>query len=187
MTNKDRIVHLLSDIKELESAIAGMQEAEIYPVSFFSRSFDMQKAVLNHFELQLSDRTDNLTVVELIDKQLSNTFVHQLLNTFVKLFRLHRICIFDIFEHLGRETWQTFEMKILAFGQRISDLEITSVRQTDNIAGISFIDNFFLLRHERCRTAETHPLVETHMIVPFRIANTPTITAQENVVRKSYK
>lgn len=46
MTNKDRIVHLLSDIKELESAIAGMQEAEIYPVSFFSRSFDMTHQIL---------------------------------------------------------------------------------------------------------------------------------------------
>jgi hypothetical protein len=46
MTNKDRIVHLLSDIKELESMIAGMQGAEIYPVSFFSRSFDMTHQLL---------------------------------------------------------------------------------------------------------------------------------------------
>jgi len=46
MANKDRIIHLLSDIKDLESAISGMQEAEIYPTSFFSQSFDMTYKIL---------------------------------------------------------------------------------------------------------------------------------------------
>jgi len=46
MANKDRIIHLLSDIKDLESAISEMQGAEIYPTSFFSQSFDMTYKIL---------------------------------------------------------------------------------------------------------------------------------------------
>lgn len=46
MANKDRIIHLLSDIKDLEFIISGMQGAEIYPTSFFSQSFDLTYKIL---------------------------------------------------------------------------------------------------------------------------------------------
>ena len=73
----------------------------------------MEQTILNHLKLKLSDRTDNLASVELVDKQLSNALVHKLLYTLVELFRLHWIGILDVFEHLGREAWQSFEMQRL--------------------------------------------------------------------------
>ena len=65
------------------------------------RAILMQQAILNHLKLQLTHRTDDLPSVELIDKELSHTLVHQLLDTLVQLFRLHRVGILDVFEHLG--------------------------------------------------------------------------------------
>ena len=125
----------------------------------------MEQAVLDHFELQLSDRTDNLTSVELVGKKLGDAFIHQLLDALVQLLGLHRIGILDIFEHFRRETRQSFEMKFFTGSQRITDLEVSGIRQTDDIAGKSLVHHFLLLRHESCRTAETHHLSETDMLV----------------------
>ena len=41
MANKEKIDYLLLDIKELETLIAGMRDAEVYPVSFFSQTFNL--------------------------------------------------------------------------------------------------------------------------------------------------
>ena len=60
----------------------------------------MQQPILDHLKLQLTHRTDDLPSVELIDKELCHTLVHQLLDTLVQLFRLHRVSILDVFEHL---------------------------------------------------------------------------------------
>ena len=43
MANKEKIDYLLLDIKELETLIAGMRDAEVYPVSFFSQTFNLWK------------------------------------------------------------------------------------------------------------------------------------------------
>ncbi len=85
MTNKDRIVHLLSDIKELESAIAGMQEAEIYPVSFFSRSFDMTHQILKDIhslevaqvEMLQRQMDEHQTIIQTLTYPPSGTDVSQ--------------------------------------------------------------------------------------------------------------
>ena len=61
------------------------------------------QTVLNHLELQLTDGADNLAVVELIDEQLGHTLVHQLIDAFLELFRLHRIVVLDVFEQFRRE------------------------------------------------------------------------------------
>ncbi|MDH6344028.1 HPt (histidine-containing phosphotransfer) domain-containing protein [Parabacteroides sp. PFB2-12] len=47
MANKVRIDYLLLDIRELEKKVAGMREAEVYPVSFFSQSFEIAHKILN--------------------------------------------------------------------------------------------------------------------------------------------
>ena len=41
------IYYLLLDLKELETLIAGMRDAEVYPVSFFSQTFNLTHKVLN--------------------------------------------------------------------------------------------------------------------------------------------
>lgn len=47
MANKEKIDYLLLDLKELETLIAGMRDAEVYPVSFFSQTFNLTHKVLN--------------------------------------------------------------------------------------------------------------------------------------------
>ncbi len=47
MANKEKIDYLLLDIRQLETLIAGMRDAEIYPVSFFSQAFDLTHKILN--------------------------------------------------------------------------------------------------------------------------------------------
>lgn len=46
MANKEKIDYLLIDVRELEMLIAGMRDAEIYPVSFFSQSFELTHKIL---------------------------------------------------------------------------------------------------------------------------------------------
>lgn len=47
MAFREKIDYLLLDIRELETLIAGMREAEIYPVSFFNRSFGLTHKILD--------------------------------------------------------------------------------------------------------------------------------------------
>lgn len=47
MANKEKIDYLLLDLQELETLIAGMRDAEVYPVSFFSQTFDLTHKVLH--------------------------------------------------------------------------------------------------------------------------------------------
>ena len=61
------------------------------------------QTVLDNLELQLSHRTDNLAVVELVYEQLCHTLVHQLVDALLQLLGLHGVGILDILEHLGRE------------------------------------------------------------------------------------
>lgn len=112
------------------------------------------QTVLDHLELQLSYRTDNLAAVELIDKQLCHTFVHQLVDTLSQLFLLHGVGILDVFEHFGREAGQTAEMKQFAFGQRITNLKGSVIGQTDDITCPSLVDGRFTLCHKLCRTGK---------------------------------
>jgi len=46
MAHKEKIDYLLLDIRELEKKVAGMRDAEIYPVSFFSQSFELAHKIL---------------------------------------------------------------------------------------------------------------------------------------------
>lgn len=47
MANKEKMDYLLLDIRELEKLIAAMRDAEIYPVSFFSQSFELTRKILH--------------------------------------------------------------------------------------------------------------------------------------------
>lgn len=67
------------------------------------RAILMEESVLNHLELQLSDRTDDFTAIELMDKQLGHALVHKLVYSLFKLLALHGVGILDIHEHFRRE------------------------------------------------------------------------------------
>ena len=108
----------------------------------------VQQTILDDLKLQLSDCTDNLATVELIDKQLRHTFIHQLVDTFCQLFLLHRIGILNILEHLRREAGQSAEMEQFSFCQCISDLKSAIIRQADNISCIGFVNGRLPLCHK---------------------------------------
>ena len=76
---------------------AGLVKADRFPTAL--RIVFILQTILNHLELQLSYRSDNLPSIKLIHKQLGHTFIHQLVNTLVQLFGLHRISVLNILEH----------------------------------------------------------------------------------------
>ena len=122
------------------------------------------QTVLNNLELQLTHSTDNLTVVELIDKQLGHTLVHKLVNALLQLLGLHGIIVFNIFEQLGRERRQTAEVKLLALGNGVADLkDATSIGQTNDVAWPRFVDGTLALGHELCGRGEAHGLALTYV------------------------
>lgn len=48
MADKKKIDYLLLDIRELEKLIAGIRDAEVYPVSFFTQAFDLTHKLLHN-------------------------------------------------------------------------------------------------------------------------------------------
>lgn len=64
MANKEKIDYLLLDIRQLETMIAGMRDAEIYPVSFFSQTFDLTHKILNDLH------SLEATQIEVLRKQM---------------------------------------------------------------------------------------------------------------------
>lgn len=51
MANKEKIDYLLLDIRELEKLVAGVRDAEVYPLSFFSQTFELSHKILNDLHL----------------------------------------------------------------------------------------------------------------------------------------
>lgn len=60
MANKEKIDYLLLDIRELEKLVAGMRDAEVYPVSFFSQTFDLTHKILRDLHVLEGDQIDML-------------------------------------------------------------------------------------------------------------------------------
>ena len=72
-----------------------------FPATF--RIVLILKTILDHLELQLTHGTDDLAVVELVDKQLGDALVHQLIDTLLQLLSLHRVIVLDVLEKFWRE------------------------------------------------------------------------------------
>ena len=107
------------------------------------------QTIFNHFKLQRTDRSNNFSVIELIYKKLRNAFVHQLVDSLSQLLEFHWIGIFNVAEHLGRETRNACKMQIFALGERVADFEVSRIVQTNNVARIRLVNHRFFLRHER--------------------------------------
>lgn len=60
MANKEKIDYLLLDIRELEKKVAGIRDAELYPVSFFSQAFELSRKILNELHTLESAQLDAL-------------------------------------------------------------------------------------------------------------------------------
>ena len=70
----------------------------------------VEEAVLDDFELELSDGADDFASVELVGEELGYAFVHELVYAFVELLGFHRVGVLDVFEHFGGEAGQSFEV-----------------------------------------------------------------------------
>ena len=127
----------------------------------------MQQAVLDDLELQLADCSNDLAVVELIDKQLCNALIHQLLDTLVELLGLHWIAVLDILKHFGREAGQALEVKFFTLGERITNLKDAVVGQAHNVTWIDFVDDLFFLSHKSSGCRKTVALTTSHVLVIF--------------------
>ena len=125
----------------------------------------VEQSILDYFKLELSDGADEFATVKLIDKQLSHTFIHKLLNAFVELFGLHGVGVFDVFKHLRRETWQAFEMQLFAGGQSVTDFKVAGVGNTYNVAGESFIDHRLFLCHKSRGSSKAHGFSGAYLLV----------------------
>lgn len=64
MAHKEKIDYLLLDVQHLETMIAGMRDAELYPASFFDQSFGLARKILK--ELNALEAAQ----VELLRKQM---------------------------------------------------------------------------------------------------------------------
>ena len=136
---------------------------EMYRLPSALRAVFVEQTLLYNLKLQLSDSADKLAAIKLVDKQLRHALVHQLLDARGQLLGLHRVGVLDILKHLWREAWQSLEVKLFTFGQRIANLKRTIIRQTNDIACPSLIDCSLTLRHELSRRRETHSLIMTNM------------------------
>ena len=108
----------------------------------------MLQAVLDHFILEGSYGTDNLSSVEVQGEELRNSLVHELVYPFLQLFGLERIGIVDIAEVLWREARNSSEMEYLPLGQGIAYLEVACIMQADNISCIGNVHYLFLFSKE---------------------------------------
>ena len=108
------------------------------------------QTVLDDLELQLTNGADDLTSVELVDKELGHTFVHELVDAFLQLLGFHGVVVLNVFEHLGRERRQSAEVKLFALGEGVTNLEDAVVGQSDNVAGPCLVDSRLALCHELC-------------------------------------
>lgn len=77
---------------------AGFVEMQRLPTAF--RVVLMLQTVLDDLELQLTHSADDTSVVELVDKELGHTFVHELRDTLDKLLGLHRVVVLNILKEL---------------------------------------------------------------------------------------
>ena len=117
------------------------------------------KTVLDDLELKLSHGTDYLSAIELVDEQLRHTFVHQLVDAFLQLLRLHGVVVLDILEHLRRERGKSAEVEFFTLGECIANLENAIVGQTNDVAWPCFFDGALALGHELGGGGEAQGLV----------------------------
>ncbi len=64
MSNKEKIDYLILDLRELEQLVASMRDAEVYPVSFFSKTFDLTHKILTDLHKLENDQ------IEVLRKQM---------------------------------------------------------------------------------------------------------------------
>lgn len=103
----------------------------------------MLETELDDVELELTDRADDFFVPGLLNEELRQSFVGQLHETLIKLLGLERIPVDHLLYYFGREPGNAREMKGFPLGERIADLEVAGVVQSNDIARIGLFNRAF--------------------------------------------
>lgn len=78
MANKEKIIHILQDIKKLESSLINILDAEIYPASFFNESFDLSRQLLKDlYQLEADQFEDFRKQLEIRQAMLTESLLQE--------------------------------------------------------------------------------------------------------------
>ena len=92
---------------------------------------------------------------------------------FASCFDLRRVEVHQLLEHLRRKGRDALEHELLAFRERVADLEISGVVQADHIAGKRLVHNALARPQKTCRAGEADVLAQAHVkehLVPLELA-----------------
>ena len=120
-----------------------------------------------HVELQHTDHTDSHTLhaVTGFKENLDCAFLRDLVHALGKLLALHGIDLFNDGEMLRRKGRNSFVLNLPArHTQGISDGENTRIKDADDIACVSLVHNFPVLRHDLLRLGQTLLSAALHMV-----------------------
>ena len=124
----------------------------IFQADFYIIFID--ETIFKHIKLQDSHYTnyDFLHSHSVFLKNLNCAFLGNLSNSFYKLFALHCIKLPHSRKMFGGKRWNSFKCKIFfCRSKRISNRKNTRIKDSDNISGISFFNDFTFLCHQLLR------------------------------------
>lgn len=101
----------------------------------------MFQPVLDHVELELAHGAHDPSISLLLGEELGHTLVGELFDALGKLLGLARVQIHELLEDLRRKGRDALELKVLALGQGVADLEVPGIVQADHVAGEGLVDD----------------------------------------------
>ena len=119
--------------------------------------------VLDDFELQLADRAHQQRVVEHRLEHLHRAFLAELAQAFLQLLGAQRVAQLRAAEQFGREIRNAFEAEILAFGQRIANLQVAVIVHAENVAGDGIFHQRAFVGHEGDSVGDLHLALEAQV------------------------
>ena len=73
------------------------------------------------------------------------TFLSELLQGAAEMFGFHGIIGPDVLQIFRRKAWYAGKMQLFAFGQRVADMQISVIENTDDVTGPGFLGQFAVL------------------------------------------
>ena len=108
----------------------------------------MLEPVGDDLELQLADGAEQQHRPGDRAKHLDRAFLAELRQAGAQLLRAQRVGDLDGAEHLRREERQSGELQRFALAQRVAELQHAVVRNADDVAGVSLVEQLTSLGEE---------------------------------------
>ena len=121
------------------------------------------EALGDDFKLQLSDRTEK-DVPELPGEDLNGALFAEFLQALLKLLGLEGVLAAGRAEEFRREVRNARKEHALAFGERVTDVQLSVVVDPDDVARDGVGHDDAVLRHEGERIGELHFAAFAHVV-----------------------